>query len=164
MPRPVVRHDPVVRHLATLGSSSQQGVCNTLFALFLLTFAIACSNQTPATPPEAEPETLARTEFTKRVESFFEYAPLRAGQPSQFLIHLTDLQDGTPVEGADVVLTARLSGSDREIAQAKARIGKVTGIYVAELAVPQAGKHDVEFHIKNSKLDERMVSSDFQVN
>jgi len=42
-----------------------------------------------ATKPEVEheEEALSRTEFTDRIENFFEYDPLKAGQPSQFLIH-----------------------------------------------------------------------------
>jgi len=36
--------------------------------------------------------------------------------------------------------------------QTKARIGKVTGIYVADLAIPNSGDYDIEFHIKNVKL------------
>ena len=54
-----------------------------------------------------EPEPIARTEFTDRVENFFEYEPLHAGKPSQFRIHLTDLSDGAPVEKAEVTLTVR---------------------------------------------------------
>ena len=53
-------------------------------------------------PPKAakEPETLSRTEFTDRIENFFEHDPLRPGKPTRFLIHLTDLSDGSPVEKA----------------------------------------------------------------
>jgi len=133
-----------------------------LFALFLLTFAFSCSDRTAATP-EPEAEALARTEFTERVENFFEYAPLKAGQPSQFRIHLSVLLDGTPVEGAEVVLSVRVPGSDTPIISTTAQIGKVTGIYVADLTVPRAGQYDVEFRIKNSKLDERMLLNDFRV-
>jgi len=60
---------------------------------------------TPASAPAAEPEALSRTEFTDRVENYFEYEPLHAGKPSQVRIHLTDLSDGSPVEKAEVTLT-----------------------------------------------------------
>jgi hypothetical protein len=43
------------------------------------------------------------------------------------------------------------------------RVGKVTGIYVAELTIPRPGDYDIEFHIKNEKLDERLPLSDFKV-
>jgi hypothetical protein len=47
--------------------------------------------------------------------------------------------------------------------QSKARVGKVTGIYVADVAIPQRGAYDIEFHIKNNKLDERLPLTDFKV-
>jgi hypothetical protein len=47
--------------------------------------------------------------------------------------------------------------------QVKAKVGKVTGIYVAEVTIPSAGEYDIEFHVKNPKLDERLPLTDFKV-
>lgn len=132
-----------------------------LMLALILTGCSKSPEKPSAATAEEEPE--ARTEFTKRVENFFEYAPLKAGKQSQFRIHLTDLVDGTPVEKADVVLSVKTKGSTSEVAQTKARVGKVTGIYVADLTLPSAGQYDIEFHIKNDKLDEHMPLSDFKV-
>jgi 5-hydroxyisourate hydrolase-like protein (transthyretin family) len=134
--------------------------------LFLgLTIAVslfgACSSA-PKPEAEHEEEAIARTEFTDRIENFFEYAPLKAGQTSQFLIHLTDLTDGTPVEKAEVTLVTRTK-SGAEVMQTKARVGKVTGIYVADVSIPSKGDYDIEFHVKNAKLEERMALIDFKV-
>ncbi len=123
-------------------------------------FASCRSRQQPQA--EHEEEALARTEFTDRIENFFEYEPLKAGKPSQFLIHLTDLTDGTPVEKAEVTLITRTKGGS-EVMQTKARVGKVTGIYVADVAIPSSGDYDIEFRIKNAKLDERLPLTDFKV-
>ena len=131
-----------------------------LIALALITMA-ACGSR-PQAEAEAEEEAESRTEFTDRIENFFEYDPLKAGKPSQFLIHLTDLSDGTPVEKADVTLSVRSKGG-AEVAQIKAKVGKVTGIYVAEVAIPSPGDYDIEFHVRNPKIDERMPLSDFKV-
>ena len=136
--------------------------------VLLLLFGIAahgCKDTTPPAtpPPHEEAEAIARTEFTDRVENFFEYEPLRAGKPSQFRIHLTDLSDGSPVEQAQVSLTVRRSSEDTSVSETVAKIGKVTGIYVAEMTIPQAGQYDIEFHIKNAKLEERLPLSDFKV-
>src|SRR5437867_843005 len=118
----------------------------------------------PVAPPAAaEPEVLSRTEFTNRVENYFEYEPLRSAKPSQVRIHLTDLSDGSPVEKAEVTLTVRPKGSADPVVQTTSRVGKVAGIYVAELNVPKPGEYDIEFHIRNNKLDERMPLSDFKV-
>ncbi len=130
-------------------------------AATLLLFG-ACSKPAPPAA-QAEPEALSRTEFTNRVENYFEYEPLHSGKPSQVRIHLTDLSDGSPVEKAEVTLAVRGKGSVEPAVQATSRIGKVAGIYVAELTVPKAGVYDIEFHIKNDKLDERMPLSDFKV-
>lgn len=121
----------------------------------------ACGSR-PKAEAEAEEEAESRTEFTERIENFFEYDPLKAGKPSQFLIHLTDLSDGTPVEKADVTLSVRPKGGV-EVTQVKAKVGKVTGIYVAEVAIPSPGNYDIEFHVRNPKIDERMPLSDFKV-
>jgi 5-hydroxyisourate hydrolase-like protein (transthyretin family) len=131
-----------------------------ILMIAVVLFASCSSRQQPQA--EHEEEALARTEFTDRIENFFEYEPLKAGKPSQFLIHLTDLSDGTPIEKADVTLVTR-SKSGGEVLQTKARIGKVTGIYVADVAIPTSGNYDIEFHIKNSKVDERLALTDFKV-
>src|SRR5215217_1473241 len=91
-----------------------------------------------------------------------EQEALKAGKPSQFLIHLTDLSDGTPVEKAEVTLTTRAKDGS-ELSQTKARVGKVTGIYVADVAIANGGDYDIEFHVKNAKLDERIALKDFKV-
>jgi hypothetical protein len=138
----------------------------SLAAMLLLAaaFISSCSREPAAAPPaEPEPEALARTEFTDRIENFFEYEPLRSGKPSQVRIHLTDLSDGAPVEKAEVTLAVRPKGSSETVLQTTSKIGKVTGIYVAELTVPKPGAYDIEFHIKNNKLDERMPLTGFEV-
>ena len=133
-----------------------------LFGLLLILVAAAACGSRQQTEAEHEEEAESRTEFTDRIENFFEYDPLKAGKPSQFLIHLTDLSDGTPVEKADVTLLVRSKGG-AEVAQIKAKVGKVTGIYVAEVAIPSPGDYDIEFHVRNPKIDERMPLSDFKV-
>ena len=132
-----------------------------MFAVFLPLFNLGCSG-TEKDGNNTEEEAIARTEFTDRIENFFEYEPLRAGQPSQFLIHLTDLSDGTPIEKAEVTLITRAKGG-AELMQTKARVGKVTGIYVADVAIPNKGDYDIEFHVKNAKVDERLPLTDFKV-
>lgn len=135
---------------------------STLLVIAIVLLGVAaCAS---STEPEAEHEedAIARTEFTQRIENFFEYEPLKAGQPSQFLIHVTDLNDGTPVEKADVILITRTKDG-AEVGQTKARVGKVTGIYVADVTIPTKGDYDIEFHVKNAEIDERMPLKNFKV-
>ena len=131
--------------------------CIVIFFIALLT---GCGGT--VVKPEAEEEVLSRTEFTDRVENFFEYEPLKAGKSSQFLIHLTDLSDGSPVEKAEVTLTIGKAGAG-QVSEVRAKVGRVTGIYVAEVELLDKGKYDIEFRIKNEKLDERLPLKDFEV-
>jgi 5-hydroxyisourate hydrolase-like protein (transthyretin family) len=129
----------------------------------LMILLSACAAPAPAPAPDTEPVASSRTEFTDRVENYFEYEPLRAGKASQVRIHLTDLADGSPVEKAEVTLTVRPDGGTERVSETTARIGKVTGIYVADLNIPRPGKYDIEFRIKNSRLDEHMPLTNFEV-
>lgn len=134
-------------------------------AITLLICACALSGCSRGAKPQAEAEeeeAIARTEFTGRIENFFEYEPFKAGKPSQFRIHLTDLSDGSPVEKAEVKLTIYALGGGA-VGQTTAKVGKVTGIYVAEVNIPKAGDYDIEFHVRSAKLDERMPLTDFKV-
>jgi len=131
-----------------------------VIALILLTL-ISASCGSAAKPEAHEEEALSRTEFTDRIENFFEYTPLKVGQTSQFLIHLTDLSDGAPVENGEVTLKIRKQGGDAT--EVKAKVGRVTGIYVADVSLAASGSYDIEFHVKNAKLDERMPLKDFEV-
>src|SRR5262245_8285293 len=114
-----------------------------------------CSSGAKSKAEAEEEEAIARTEFTGRIENFFEYKPLKAGKASQFRIHLTDLSDGSPVEKAEVKLTIRAKGGGASAGETTAKVGKVTGIYVAEVSVPKAGDYDIEFHVKSSKIDRK---------
>jgi hypothetical protein len=135
-----------------------------LIPLVLMVSGCATSNPAASQPAAAEePEAIVRTEFTDHMENFFEYEPLRAGKPSQVRIHLTDLSDGSPVEKAEVKLLVRAQGATDIVTETTARVGKVRGIYVADLTIPRTGEYDIEFRIKNAKLDERMPLRNFKV-
>jgi cobalt-zinc-cadmium efflux system membrane fusion protein len=116
----------------------------------------------PSASPAEEEEAIARTEFNKRLINFFEFDTLKPGRASHFLIHLTDLTTGKPVSQAQVTLTARGSNG-AEVKSVKAKVGKVTGIYVAELELSQPGTYGVDFHIKNDILNETMKLEGFEV-
>ena len=105
---------------------------------------------------------LSRTESSARIENFFEYEPLKAGRPGQFLLHLTDTTKGGPVANATVTVTAR-SAAGAEVATSTAGPSKRAGIYSAELTIPAAGNYDVEFHVKTDTIDERIASKGIAV-
>lgn len=147
--------------ISTLLKKACGRVANCLLLLIVSSCFVACSKE-QAVQHESEEEALSRTEFTNRIENFFEYEPLKAGKASQFLIHLTDLNDGSPVEKAEVTLDIKPRGGGAT-AQTKAKVGKVTGIYVAEVSIPKAGEYDIEFQVKSASLNEKMPLKDFKV-
>ncbi len=134
----------------------------TVLGFLILTLGFASCGSAPKAEAEHEEEALSRTEFTSRVENFFEYTPLKAGKPSQFLIHLTDLKDGSPVEKAEVTLKINRKGAN-DFNEVKAKVGRVTGIYVADVEIAEKGVYNIEFHIKNDKLNEKLPLEGFEV-
>lgn len=145
--------------------ASKTTVCRRYLsaALLLLSLVGASCSRTAAPETEhAEEEPIARTEFTDRILNFFEYEPLKPGKPSQFLIHLTELATGEPIEKAEVTLNVRRADGSQPN-EVKAKVGRVTGIYVAEVQAAQPGEYEIEFHIKNERVDERMRLGDFKV-
>ena len=134
--------------------------------IVLLLSVLTASGCTPSAEPEAvevEEDVLARTEFTDRIENFFEYTPLVAGEGSEFLIHLTDLADGSPIFEGEVDLTIRSEGSGTEVLSVRALVGRVTGIYVAEIAIPQAGVYEIQFDVRAGDINETMRLGGFEV-
>jgi hypothetical protein len=165
-PRPLFTHFSFETNFSKtncMENLSRAVVISMFGFIFLVIFGCSTTNPTAAPAPDAEPEAIARTEFTDRIENFFEYEPLHAGKPSQVRIHLTDLTDGAPVEKAEVSLTVRPKGGSETVVQTTARVGKVRGIYVADLNIPRSGEYDIEFRIKSAKFDERLPLTDFEV-
>src|SRR5882672_8124312 len=52
-------------------------------------------------------ERLSKTVFTEKLGAYLVYSPLKAGRSSDFALHLTDLDEGTPVAKAEVMLNLR---------------------------------------------------------
>ena len=111
---------------------------------------------------EGEVEPIARTEFSGKLLNFFEFAPLKPQQMSSFLIHLTELDSGEPVAQADVKLIIK-GANGQEIDTVQAKVGRVTGIYVAEVTIPTAGTYGIDFVVKNDKLQDTMPLKGFKV-
>jgi membrane fusion protein, heavy metal efflux system len=110
----------------------------------------------------AEQEPLARTEFSEKLLNFFEFAPLKPQETSSFLIHLTEMETGEPVAQADVKLVVR-GANGKELDTIQAKVGRVTGIYVADVKIPAAGIYGIDFVVKNDKLQDTMALEGFEV-
>ncbi|HIB67819.1 MAG TPA: efflux RND transporter periplasmic adaptor subunit [Phycisphaerales bacterium] len=111
---------------------------------------------------QSEAEPIARTEFSEKLLNFFEFAPLKPQEPSSFLIHLTELKTGEPVSQADVKLIIK-GPNGKELDTVQAKVGRVTGIYVAEVKIPLEGTYGIDFQVKNEKLQDTLSLKGFQV-
>lgn len=111
---------------------------------------------------EEGPEPIARTEFTSKLLNFFEFAPLRPGKNSTFLIHLTELATGEPVTEADVKLKIK-GPNDKELQTVQAKVGRVHGIYVADVKISTTGTYGIDFVVKNDKVQDTISLTGFEV-
>jgi hypothetical protein len=110
----------------------------------------------------AKDERLSKTVFTEKLGAYLVYSPLKTGQPSDFALHLTDLDEGTPVAKAEVTLNVR-SKSDQAATTFKAQESETTGVYTSQVGLPKAGEYYVEFQISHPKFSGRLTMTDFDV-
>jgi hypothetical protein len=133
-------------------------------ALLMASSFSACSRASSNTlaVENAEGERLSKTVFTENLGAYLVYSPLKAGKPSDFALHLTDLDEGTPVAKAEVTLNLR-SESNQAATTFKAQASETTGVYAAQVAAPIAGGYYVEFQISHPKFIGRLTMTDFEV-
>jgi glutamate synthase domain-containing protein 1 len=105
---------------------------------------------------------LSKTVFTEKLGAYMVYSPFKAGKPSDFALHLTDLDEGTPVAKADVTRNLR-SKSNHAATTFKAQASETTGVYAAQVAAPKVGEYYVELQISHPKFSGRLTMTDFEV-
>jgi len=87
--------------------------------LTLLLFAVvgvtACGRSAPNQRAEAEMPTLDVTHWTEQTELFMEYPPLVTGRSALFAVHLTKLEDFTPVDAGQtkIEFTPEVGGAPK---------------------------------------------------
>jgi hypothetical protein len=135
-----------------------------VLALIMASSFSACSRASSNTlaVENAEGERLSKTVFTEKLGAYLVYSPLKAGQPSEFALHLTDLDEGTPVAKAEVTLNMR-SKNNQAATTFKAQASVTTGVYTSQVAAPKAGEYYVEFQISHPKFSGRLTMTDFEV-
>jgi hypothetical protein len=101
----------------------------------------ACSRASSNTlaVENANDERLSKTVFTEKLGAYLVYSPLKAGQPSDFALHLSDLDEGAPVAKAEVTLNMR-SKNNQAATAFKAEASETTGVYTAQVTLPKAGE------------------------
>jgi hypothetical protein len=131
-------------------------LCSFLFA--------ACSSAASrnAAEKEHEAERLTKTVFAEKLGAYLVYSPLKAGKPSNFALHLTDLGEGTPVAKAEVTFNLRAKGN-QATTTFKTKASETVGVYTAEVAPPKAGEYYAELQINHPQFSGRLTMTDFDV-
>lgn len=109
-----------------------------------------------------EAERLTKTVFAEKLGAYLVYSPLKAGKPSNFALHLTDLGEGTPVAKAEVTLNIRSKGN-QATTTFKTKTSETAGVYTAEVALPKAGEYYAEIQINHPQFSGRLTMTDFDV-
>jgi len=124
----------------------------------------ACSRASSNTlnVENAKDERLSKTVFTEKLGAYLVYSPLKAGKSSDFALHLTDLDEGTPVANAEVTLNPRAK-SNQAATTFKAKASETTGVYTLQITLPQPDEYYIEFQINHLKFNGRLTMTDFDV-
>lgn len=120
-------------------------VVTALGVLTMLGTLAACRSTSPPAPVEAEdPPAIAVTVWSPRTELFMEYPPLVAGAQARFAIHLTNLEDFSPLRDGRVVV--RFEGES--ITRFEVEGPSTPGIFGVDVTVPAARRYQmaVEVH------------------
>jgi hypothetical protein len=135
-----------------------------VLALLAASSFSACSRASSNTlaVENAKGERLSKTVFTEKLGAYLVYSQLKTGQPSDFALRLTDLDEGTPVPKAEVMLNVR-SKINQAATTFKAQSSETTGVYTSQVALPKAGEYYVEFQISHPRFSGRLTMTDFEV-
>jgi membrane fusion protein, heavy metal efflux system len=127
-------------------------LCRTLLLVIPAALVSGCSSVSgPArTSSDEEPQVLAVTVWSERTELFMEYPPLVAGEQVRFAIHLTDLEDFSPVREGRVVV--RFEGET--IQQFEAAGPSTPGIFGVDVTVPAARRYQLAVELHGARLSE----------
>jgi hypothetical protein len=132
--------------------------------LFVTASFSACSraSSNTLTVENAQAERLSKTVFTEKLGAYLVYTPLKAGKPSDFALHLTDLDEGTPVAKAEVTLNARAK-SNQAATTFNAKASETAGVYTVQITLPGPDEYYIEFQISHPKFNGRLTMTDFDV-
>ncbi len=106
-------------------------------ALLLLCAGAGCGRR--ASDPPAEVRSLNVTHWTDRTELYMEHPPLVAGQTARFAVHLTRLEDFTPLTSGRPTLELVASTGTRTTIQGSEALRP--GAFRIEATMPPAGEY-----------------------
>jgi RND family efflux transporter MFP subunit len=128
-----------------------------LGVLTVLGTLAACRSTPAPAPVDAEdPPAIAVTVWSPRTELFMEYPPLVAGAQARFAIHLTNLEDFSPLREGRVVV--RFEGES--ITRFEVEGPSTPGIFAVDVTVPAARRYQMAVEVHAPGLtDEHRVGA-----
>ena len=96
------------------------------------------------------PGAIVVTAWTERTELFMEYPALVAGESAEFLAHLTDLRDFSPVTRGRLVCTFRKTDGTKVTATAEEPARP--GIFVPQVVLAKPGVYEMELRLEGSQI------------
>jgi RND family efflux transporter MFP subunit len=125
-----------------------------------------CGRRDAPAPASAAPEeglpTLSVTHWTEKSELFMEHPPLVAGQPAVFAVHLTRIEDFSPVrEGRARIELTPASGGEPVILTGPAP--SRPGVFRVEAPAPRAGRYRWALVLDSPGLADRHDLGDIAV-
>ena len=104
---------------------------------------------------------IAVTLWTEHSELFMEYPVLVVGEKAEFLAHLTDLRDFSPVTQGRLVCT--FQKADGTQVRATAAQPSRPGIFIPEVVFSEPGVYDMELHLDGPQVEDRIRVADVHV-
>jgi len=152
---PEKRARKVFGELCVLGGKSSFVLAQWLRpAVVVVAATVSACGQQIAKPPEADTPTLNVTDWTSKTELYMEYPPLVAGKTALFAVHLTKLDDFTPVTAGQskVEFTPETGGPPTALAGPKP---SRPGAFRVEGALPAAGRYRWALLLEGPELSDR---------
>lgn len=116
----------------------------------------ACRSAPPPAPAAEEPPAIAVTAWSPHTELFMEYPPLVLGTEARFAIHLTNLEDFSPLREGRVVV--RFEGET--ITEFDVDGPSTPGIFGVDVTVPAARRYQLAVEVHAPGLtDEHRVGA-----
>ena len=107
------------------------------------------------------PGAIAVTLWTERTELFMEYPALVVGEEAEFLAHLTDLRDFSPVTQGQLIFT--FQKSDGTKVQVVAEKPSRPGIFIPVVTLADPGVYNLELRLEGPQVEDVIHIADIQV-
>ena len=122
-----------------------------LLFVIVLTVLVGCSGSPDTAEHDHVDESLRLTGWSANAEAFVEHPPLWAGRTAGFIIHVTNVADGSPRNSGAVTLHGTNSAGLTRSGSADDPMRP--GVYAAVLILPEAGDWQLRLEVDGFDVD-----------